>query len=293
MAGSPEDVDSSLLRRTMSIATAPELQEYVLQNITPGAHVGDGAYGNVTKLDYNGTLVAGKTLHLILLHADEGNLREKFVNECRLLKDLRHPHIVQFLGICFLPSSVMPVLVMEFLPYNLHDMLLQHCSIHMAIKLSVLRDVTQGLLYLHSQSPPIVHRDLSARNVLLNSALVAKIADFGVARIIDPQHLSRNLTSIPGAGVYMPPESAQSDDPLTYSNKLDIFSFGVLLLFVLIQEFPKDPQPATFMEANELKPRNELQRRQHYVTKAEQVQSLFLFVTLQFSLSLNIVQCCV
>lgn len=298
MAVSPDEMESGLLRRSMSIATAPELQEYVLQNITPGAHVGDGAYGNVTKLEYNGTLVAGKTLHLILMYAEEGNLREKFVNECRLLKDLRHPHIVQFLGICFLPSSVMPVLVMEFLPYNLHDMLVEHSIIHMSIKLSILRDVTRGLLYLHSQTPPIVHRDLSARNVLLNSALVAKIADFGVARIIDPQHLSRTLTSIPGAGVYMPPESAQSEeDPLTYSSKLDIFSFGVLLLFVLTQEFPKDPLQPTFVEANELKPRNELQRRQHYMTKAEQVSLYFRvyysssFTFSQFTALLCILSC--
>ena len=261
----------------MSLATAPELQEYVLQDITAGEHVGDGAYGYVTKLYYNGTLVAGKTLHTILVHAQEGNLTEKFVNECRLLKDLRHPHIVQFLGICFLDLTL-PVLVMEFLPYNLHDMLVEHPHIHMSVKVSLLKDVTCGLTYLHSQTPPIVHRDLSARNVLLNSALVAKIADFGVARIIDPQHLSRTLTSIPGAGVYMPPESGQSEDALTYSSKLDIFSFGVLLLFVVTQEFPKDPLPPTYMDNNELKPRTELQRREQYVSRAEQVTTLFLFV---------------
>lgn len=259
------------LLRTLSLEKAPELQEYVLHDITPGEHVGEGAYGNVTKLDYKGTLCAGKTLHLILLHAEEGNLREKFVHECRLLKDLRHPHIVQFLGICFLPGSDLPVLVMEFLPYNLHDMLLEHHRIHMSVKLSILRDVSRGLCYLHSQTPPIVHRDLSARNVLLNSALTAKIADFGVARIIDPHHLSRTLTSIPGAGVYMPPE-AQSQDDLMYSSKLDVFSFGVLVLFVVTQVFPKDPLPATYTDqSDELRPRNELQRRQAYVTTAEQV----------------------
>ena len=274
MAGSPlgEVTHSRPLQRTLSLERAPELQEYVLQNITPGEHVGEGAYGNVTKLDYNGTLVAGKTLHLILLHAEEGNLREKFVHECRLLKDLRHPHIVQFLGICFLQGSDMPVLVMEFLPYNLHDVLVEHPGIHMSVKLSLLRDITRGLCYLHSQSPPIVHRDLSARNVLLNSALIAKIADFGVARIIDPHHLSRTLTSIPGAGVYMPPESAQSENALSYSRPLDVFSFGVLLLFVVTQEFPKDPLPATYTDENDdLKPRNELQRRQPYMNGAEQV----------------------
>jgi serine/threonine protein kinase len=70
----------------------------------------------------------------------------------------------------------------------------------------------------------------------------------------------------------MPPESAAySEDPLSYSSKLDIFSFGVLLLFVVTQEFPKDPLPATYVDANELKPRNELQRRMPYISHAEQV----------------------
>ena len=259
-----------------SLDAAAELQEYVLQDVIAGEHVGDGAFGYVTKLNYNGTLVAGKTLHIILLHAPEGNLREKFVHECRLLKDLRHPHIVQFLGICFLEHSV-PVLVMEFLPYNLHDILEENPRIPMSMKISVLNDVACGLAYVHGQIPPVVHRDLSARNVLLNSALSAKIADFGVARIINPLHLSRCLTSIPGAGVYMPPESAAySEDPLSYSSKLDIFSFGVLLLFVVTQEFPKDPLPATYVDANELKPRNELQRRMPYISHAEQARVLFI-----------------
>ena len=69
MALSPGQPDTVLLRRSMSIATAPELQEYVLQDVIAGEHVGDGAYGYVTKLNYNGTLVAGKALHYILLHA--------------------------------------------------------------------------------------------------------------------------------------------------------------------------------------------------------------------------------
>ena len=264
-----EVTHSTLLQRTLSLERAPELQEFVLQNITLVEDVGEGAYGDVTKLDYYGTLVAGKTLHL---HAEEVNLREKFVYECRLLKDLRHPHIVQFLGICFLQGSDMPVLVTEFLPHNLHDMVVEHPGIHMSVKLSLLRDITRGLCYLHSQSPPVVHRDLSARNVLLSSALIAKIADFGVARIIDPYQLSRTLTPIPGEGVYMPPEFAQSENAHSYSRPLDMFSFGVLLLFVVTQEFPKDPLPATYTDENEeLKPRNELQRRQLYINKAEQV----------------------
>lgn len=258
------------MQRSLSLENAPELQEYLLHGVTAGEEVGRGAYGSVVKLHYKGTLCAGKCLHSILI-AEGGYSHQKFVHECRLLKDLRHPHIVQFLGVCFLPSSHLPVLVMEFLPYNLHDLLVEHPNIHTSVKHSVLKDIAQGLYYLHGQNPPVVHRDLSARNVLLNSALTAKIADFGVARIINPLNLSRVLTNVPGAGIYMPPEAQESPNPVYYSDKLDIFSFGVLLLFVITQVFPKDPLPPTFHNGHQLVARSELERRQHYVDMAEQV----------------------
>ena len=270
---------SRLLRRMHSLEGAPEMQEYLLHDVTVGEEVGAGAFGNVVRLNFGGTLCAGKRLHTILME-ESTRFREKFVDECRLLKNLRHPHIVQFLGICFLPSSDLPVLVMEFLPYNLHDLLEGYPNFSLPIKLSILKDIARGLLYLHSQSPSIVHRDLSARNVLLNAALTAKIADFGMARIINPLHLSRQLTTVPGSGVYMPPETFQSEDSvLDYSSKLDIFSFGVVLLFVITHEFPKNILPATFYDKDgQFRPRNELERRQKYVEAAEQVRAEYLLV---------------
>ena len=262
------------LPRPDSLADAPELQEYVLHDITEGGDIGRGAFGAVQKLTYQGAVCAGKRLHAILLTGDgESNLIEKFVSECRLHKNLRHPHIVQFLGICFLPTTDLPVMVMEYLYSDLHEVLETHPRIPIYIKLCVLRDIARGLLYLHGQTPPIVHRDLSARNVLLNSALVAKIADFGVARIINPLQLSRELTQFPGASVYMPPEAGQSGDLATdYSSKLDIFSLGVIFLFTVTQVFPQNVLPATFYDENEvLQPRNEEERRQQYMETAERV----------------------
>ena len=68
----------------------------------------------------------------------------------------------------------------------------------------MLADVVRGLLYLHTRSPPVVHRDLSARNVLLTSSLVAKISNLGNARIVNmqPGQLARTLTRVPGTSVY-------------------------------------------------------------------------------------------
>ena len=108
------------------------------------------------------------------------------------MSTLRHPNIVQFLGVTFFPGSRLPALVMERLLTSLHDLLDPDTPppgdavpplafFSMALKCSVLQDVARGLAYLHEQSPPIIHRDLLARNVLLNSGMVGKIADLGVA----------------------------------------------------------------------------------------------------------------
>ena len=145
--------------------------------------------------------------------------------------DLRHPHIVQFLGVCFLEGQMLPILVMEKMEKSLDDLLESGSNLSLTIKQSLLADVARGLCYLHSHNPPIVHRDLTARNVLLTASLLAKISDLGNARFINLQ--AANLTLLPGTVVYMPPEAF--DENSEYSTQLDIFSFGHLSLFTLTE----------------------------------------------------------
>ena len=151
-----------------------------------------------------------------------------------MMAEMRHLHVVQFKGICYLEDSTLPVLVMERLERSLDDLLEASPGLPLPLKQSLLADVARGLVYLHTRNPPIVHRDLSARNVLLTSSLVAKIGGLGNARIINlqPGQLAR-LTCIPGTLSYMPPE-AFGDSP-QYGPRLDIFSFGHLALFTLTQ----------------------------------------------------------
>ena len=153
----------------------------------------------------------------------------------QVMAEMRHPHVVQFLGLCYLEESALPVLVMEKLDQSLDHLLETEPNLSLNLKLSLLTDVAWGLLYLHTHNPPVVHRDLSARNVLLTSAMVAKISDLGNARIVNllPGHLARTLTCVPGTLTYMPPESF--DEHSQYSPQLDIFSFGHLALYTLTQ----------------------------------------------------------
>ena len=124
---------------------------------------------------------------------------------------------------------------MERLDGSLDDLLETVPNIPLSLKRSVLEDVAKGLLYLHTHDQQIIHRDLTAKNVLLTSSLVAKITDFGNSRIVNlqPGQLARTLSRLPGTLVYMPPEAFSVSSH--YGPSLDVFSFGHLALFTLTQ----------------------------------------------------------
>ncbi|XP_019863105.1 PREDICTED: calcium/calmodulin-regulated receptor-like kinase 1 [Amphimedon queenslandica] len=103
------------------------------------------------------------------------------------------------------------------------------------MKYSIL-DVAKGLCYLHGKRPPIVHCDLTANNVLLTSSYSAKISDLGVSRLADT-FKNHHLTTVPGNAMVMPPENLE-DNPV-YDHKLDVFSYGCLILHVLSGRFPQ------------------------------------------------------
>ena len=217
----------------------PNLQRFLIVDARPtGRLLGVGSYGRVEELEVGGVVCAGKKIHESLI--EQGNLgadniASKYEVECQLMSDLRHPHLVQFLGVCFLPDSTQPVLVMERLLTNLDELLEHNPDIPLSLKRSILADVARGLVYLHSRSPPVIHRDLSAKNVLLTAAMVAKITDLGNARIVSFQRgqLACTLSRIPGTLHYMPPEALHTTSK--YGPSLDSFSFGHLSLYTITQ----------------------------------------------------------
>ena len=245
------------------------LQKFLVRNVVrTRRELGVGAHGSVEELQADGMIYAGKKIHDALVEFSINNavVTQRFVEECQLMSDLRHPHVVQFIGVCFLSGSRLPVLIMEYLPENLDDLLEATSNIPLFQKRSILHDVALGLVYLHSHVPPIIHRDLTARNVLLNSDMRAKIADFGVARILGLRPGSRTtMTQAPGNFTYMPPE-ALCTKPI-YDMKIDIFSFGHLALFTLTQVFP-NLLPSTYTSREDparIVGRSEVERRSREV----------------------------
>ena len=252
---------------------APQLKQFTLKDVTPtGKQLGVGSFGSVEELRVAGAVCAGKKIHATLL--DPGNqgwlkMVDRFTTECDLMSELRHPNLVQFLGLHFYEDSAGPVLVMERLERSLHAFMEKYKSrsIPLVLKTQILFDVAKGLVYLHTHSPAVVHRDLTARNILLSSSMQAKIADLGNARIINPGRLSSTLSQTPGTTVYMPPEATGTNPQ--YDAKLDMFSFGHLSLYVVAQEFPENLLPSTYTDPDteKLLPRSEIERRQPVIDK--------------------------
>ena len=196
-----------------------------------------------------------------------GDAVRRFEVECRLLAQMRHPNIVQFIGVYFEEGSRVPILVMEFLPTTLAGCIDTYGVMPTEISYSILYDVALGLCHLHSHAPPIVHRDLSANNILLASNMTAKISDLGVARILNltPRQMSR-MTATPGTPSYMPPEAMRANP--RYDASIDQFSYGILMIHVLSGRWPLPLREANYVNPEnraQLIPVSEAERRDEYL----------------------------
>ena len=204
--------------------------------VTIGRELGHGAFGKVYESTKDGQKIVAKKVHEILEQA--GSLDksvQSFKSEAMMMSKNKHPNIVQCLGMDKIEGKY--YLLMEFMTGSLHDYIDRVKGGRHDPKFPVTcsQQVANGLKFLHAQKPPVVHRDLSSKNILIAPDKSIKIGDFGMAKVrhADLQYLN---TKSPGATPYMPPE-ALSDDP-QYTEKLDIFSLGVVMLEVETLEHP-------------------------------------------------------
>ena len=247
-------------------ATFTGFDQYKLTGVTvTDRELGHGSYATVLQLDYMGLKCAGKKIHeLLLRQGDTSYTVRRFEEECRLLSQVRHPNIVQFLGVHFLEGVPAPILVMEFLHTNLTSCIEQYDILPKEISYSILHDVAIGLCYLHRQIPPIIHRDLSSNNVLLTANMTAKISDLGVARILNltPLQVSR-MTQTPGTPAYMPPEVMIANPK--YDASVDQFSYGIMMIHVFSGRWPEPQIGQTRFESDQLIPVTEAERREEFL----------------------------
>ena len=240
-----------------------------------GEELGRGAYGRVYAVKYCKTVCAAKEIHSILVEG-VGQVQmqrtiESFMRECRQCSRLRHPNVIQFLGVYY-PTGAgganrmrLPVMVMEMMADSLTSFVEKHEKIPVHIKYSIVQDVSLGLCYLHNHDPPIVHRDLSPNNILLTAHHVAKISDLGVAKVIRADS-RKTMTKAPGTVDFMPPESLARSP--VYGSPMDVFSFAGIILHTFNQQWPSPSEQVVFDPKTRTRVAlSEVEQRQQYLDK--------------------------
>ena len=201
--------------------------------------LGIGSYGKVCKAKCGQLPCAAKLLHETMFGTNDPGINkfvDRFEQECKFLRMIKHPNIVQFLGTSRKLNRL--GLLMELMDESLTKFLEQSpAPLAYHHQLNICYDVALALDYLHSND--IVHRDLSSNNVLLlGKGSRAKVTDFGMSKLVGISPHMTPLTMCPGTAAYMPPEALIT--PPRYSSKLDCFSHGVLTIQIITRQFP-DP----------------------------------------------------
>ena len=198
-----------------------------------GPQLGVGGWATVTVAKFRGAQVAVKRIHNQIISRHNIHL---FQREMNIAARLRHPNLIQFIG-ATMEGEMM--IIMELMATSLRSQLETEEYFQPKLVKAISQDVALGLNYLHLIQPdPIVHRDISSANVLLeelpHSKWRAKLTDYGSVNVV------RQLrTENPGSPAYAAPEAS---NPRLQSPKMDIYSFGALILEMLTGRLPAPDQ---------------------------------------------------
>ncbi|KAL6135311.1 hypothetical protein ACLB2K_067539 [Fragaria x ananassa] len=198
-------------------------------NFSENNKLGEGGFGPV----YKGILPENQEVAVKRLSKKSGQGHHEFMNELKLIAKLQHTNLAQLLGCCMEEDEL--ILIYEFMPNRSLDKFLfdpfEKTKLDWGTRLQIIEGIAQGVLYIHKYSRlKIIHRDLKASNVLLDETMNPKVSDFGMARIFDINQIEANTNKVVGTYGYMSPEYALYGH---FSEKLDVYSFGVLLLEIV------------------------------------------------------------
>jgi serine/threonine protein kinase len=225
-----------------------------------GSQHQNGSFAKPVDVLYKGLRCTGRRINQELAQKKDGAsddaaglLLERYEAHCARLSELRHPHLVQFMGVFYetdrerdggedgdSANSIkqrLPVMVTEYLPTSLDAILQRYSTLPDELSYSILKDVSLGLTYLHGHSPPILHGELVASNVLLGLDMTAKLSNTGISSLLgvsleQRRQLGRHTL------VHLPPEmlSLQVE---SMTKKADSYGYGVLMIHALSGEFPE------------------------------------------------------
>ncbi|XP_048141890.1 leucine-rich repeat receptor protein kinase HPCA1-like isoform X9 [Rhodamnia argentea] len=197
--------------------------------------IGSGGYGKV----YKGVLPDGQVL--AIKRAQQGSMQgaHEFKTEIELLSRVHHKNLVGLVGFCYEHGEQM--LVYEYMPNGtLRESLSGKTGIPLGWKrrLQIALGSAKGLAYLHElANPPIIHRDVKSTNILLDESLVAKVADFGLSKMVVDSTKGHVSTQVKGTLGYLDPEYYMTQQ---LTDKSDVYSFGVVMLELITSKVPID-----------------------------------------------------
>ncbi|CAN8253875.1 unnamed protein product [Cochlearia groenlandica] len=221
----PQDVTGLYFFEMSTIITATN-------NFSLSNKLGQGGFGSV----YKGKLQDGKEIAVKRLSSSSGQGKEEFMNEIVLISKLQHKNLVRILGCCI--EGEERLLIYEYMLNKSLDTFLfdsrKRLEIDWPKRFSIIQGIARGLLYLHRDSClRVIHRDLKVSNILLDEKMNPKISDFGLARIFQGTEYQDTTRRVVGTLGYMAPEYAWTG---MFSEKSDIYSFGVLMLEIISGE---------------------------------------------------------
>lgn len=234
---SVQDSELSALHRLLQHDPVIAARRVVYSDLKFVRCLSRGGFGVVFAGEFHGMPVAIKKIRST--RGLELQQLEQFVREIALLARLRHPRVIELIGVAWESLLDLSAVTELMARGDLREVLLstkvRGCVLPWGtVKTKIALHIAEGLAYLHSLSPAVVHRDLKSKNVLLNDAMDAKLSDFGVAREWQP-HLNAFMTACVGTSFWIAPEVLSGDD---YDERADIYSLGVVLSELDTGDFP-------------------------------------------------------
>ncbi|CDO97683.1 unnamed protein product [Coffea canephora] len=202
-------------------------------NFSESNCIGCGGYGKV----YKGVLPSGQVV--AIKRAQQGSMQGalEFKTEIELLSRIHHKNVVNLVGFCYDQGEQM--LVYEYISNGtLRESLLGKSGMQLdwMRRLGIALDAARGLTYLHElASPPIIHRDVKSNNILLDDHFNAKVADFGLSKLLSDEDKGYVSTQVKGTLGYMDPEYYMTQQ---LTDKSDVYSFGVVMLELMTARAP-------------------------------------------------------
>lgn len=213
-------------------------EEINMDDLTQGECLGTGGFGAVYRGTFKGAEVAIKKLFC----EDAANLSpsqlDELGKEVAALKNLRHERLVSFIGASLQPPNL--CIVTEFMSGgSLHQLLHKaKTALSLSQQAKMALQVAEGVSFLHSLTPPVVHRDLKSLNIVLDKQYNAKICDFGLTQSMDKTHISLKEGGNGGSPRYMAPECYDNKGKIT--EKVDVWATGCILIEIFGGPLPYD-----------------------------------------------------